>query len=71
MTRSNIKTLVLKDDGLDCTESAKEDTEAMFMDSISNNGYIIQKVRDRNTDKSSVIFKVFSLLLSGLEFDDE
>ena len=63
MPTSNITTLLLTDDELDCTESAKEDTEAMFIDSISNTGYIIQKVRERNTNKSSVIFKVLTIIL--------
>ena len=63
MPKSNVTTLVLVDDELDCTESVKEDSEAMFIDPISNSGYIIQKVRERNTRKNShpvnpVIFKV-------------
>ena len=58
MPLSNITTLVLVDDEQDCTESVKEDSEAMFIDPISNSGYIIQKIRDRNTNDSPVIFKV-------------
>ena len=63
MPTSNITTLLLMDDDLDCKESAKEDTEAMFIDSISNTGYIIQKVRERNTNKDSVIFKVLTIII--------
>ena len=46
------------DDKLDCRESVKEDSEAMFIDPQTNFGYIIQKVRERNTKKNPVIFKV-------------
>ena len=58
MPLSNVTTLVLVDDKLDCRESVKEDSEAMFIDPQTNFGYIIQKVRERNTKKNPVIFKV-------------
>ena len=58
MPLSNITTLVLVDDMLDCRESVKEDSEAMFIDAQTNVGYIIQKVRERNTNKNPVIFQV-------------
>ena len=58
MPLSNVTTLVLVDDKLDCRESVKEDSEAMFIDPQTNSGYIIQKVRERNTKKNPVIFKV-------------
>ena len=58
MPLSNVTTLVLVDDKLDCRESVKEDSEAMFIDPQTNFGYIIQKVRERNRKKNPVIFKV-------------
>ena len=58
MPLSNVTTLVLVDDKLDCRESVKEDSEAMFIDPQTNFGYIIQKVRERNAKKNPVIFKV-------------
>ena len=58
MPLSNVTTLVLVDDKLDCRESVKEDSEAMFIDAQTNFGYIIQKVRARNTNKNPVIFQV-------------
>ena len=58
MPLSNITTLVLIDDNLDCRESVKEDSEAMFIDAQTNFGYIIQKVRARNTNKNPIIFQV-------------
>ena len=58
MPLSNVTTIVLVDDKLDCRESSKEDSEAMFIDPLTNFGYIIQKVRDRNTNKNPVIFQV-------------
>ena len=58
MPLSNVTTIVLVDDKLDCRESFKEDSEAMFIDPLTNFGYIIQKVRERNTKKNPVIFKV-------------
>merc|ERR1712038_38856 len=60
MPRNRITTFVLEDQENVCSEDSKEDSEAMFIDPISNSGYIIQKVRPRNTIKSPVIFKVIS-----------
>lgn len=69
MPLSNITTLVLVDDEQDCRESVKEDSEAMFIDPISKSGYIIQKIRDRNTNDSPVIFKVsFKIMILGNVF---
>ena len=59
MPRNRITTLVLQDPEGSCSEDMKEDTEAMFIDPISKAGYIIQKVRPRNLNKSPVILKVF------------
>ena len=58
MPRNRITTLVLQDPEGSCREDLKEDTEAMFIDPISKSGYIIQKVRPRNINKSPVILKV-------------
>merc|ERR1711981_196693 len=57
MPRNRITTFVLEDQENVCSEDSKEDSEAMFIDPISNSGYIMQKVRPRNTIKSPVIFK--------------
>ena len=54
----NVTTLVLKDSKADCSEELKADSEAMFIDPITRNGYIIQKVRERNNIRSPIIFKV-------------
>ena len=62
MPRNKITTFILEDQERICTEKSKEDTEAMFIDPISNSGYIIQKVRPRNTRKDPFIFKVILLL---------
>lgn len=61
MSRNSTTTFILEDQASVCTEESKEDTEAMFIDPISNSGYIIQKVRPRNTRKDPVIFKVLKL----------
>ena len=61
MPRNMITTFILEDQESVCTEESKEDTEAMFIDPISNSGYIIQKVRPRNSRKDPVIFKVILL----------
>ena len=54
----NVTTLVLKDSKANCSEESKADSEAMFIDPITSNGYIIQKVRERNNIRSPTIFKV-------------
>ena len=54
----NVTTLVLKDSKANCSEESKADSEAMFIDPITRNGYIIQKVRERNNMRSPIIFKV-------------
>ena len=61
--KSEIATLVLEDPEATCGEDVKEDTEAMFVDPITKYGYIIQKVRPRNTYKSPVIFKLLAMVL--------
>ena len=61
MPSNSTTTFILEDQASVCTEESKEDTEAMFIDPISNSGYIIQKVRPRNTLKDPVIFKVIQL----------
>ena len=58
MPRNRITTFILEDQERVCNEEFKEDTEAMFIDPISSSGYIIQKVRPRNTRKDPLIFKV-------------
>ena len=63
MPRNRITTLVLQDPQGSCREDMKEDTEAMFIDPISKAGYIIQKVRPRNLNKSPVILKVFLVII--------
>ena len=63
MPRNRITTLVLQDPEGSCREELKEDTEAMFIDPISKAGYIIQKVRPRNINKSPVILKVFLVII--------
>ncbi len=62
MPSNRITTLVLHDAGASCREDMKVDTEAMIIDPISKAGYIIQKVRPRNANKSPVIFKVTLLM---------
>ena len=61
--KSEIATLVLEDSEAICGEDVKEDTEAMLVDPITKSGYIIQKVRPRNTYKTPVIFKVLAMVL--------
>ena len=57
---SEIATLVLNESDFEseCGEDTKKDAETLFIDPISMSGYIIQKVRKRNTDKTAFIFKV-------------
>ena len=62
MPRNRITTFVLEDPEGSCMEDLKEDTEAMFIDPISNAGYMIQKVRPRNIYKRPVIFKVLFVI---------
>ena len=54
----SVSTLILKDAKANCTEKLKADSEALFIDPITKNGYMIQKVRARNEVRSPVIFKV-------------
>ena len=57
---SEIATFVLNESDLEseCGEDKKKDAETLLIDPISMSGYIVQKVRKRNTDKTAFIFKV-------------
>ena len=61
---SKIATLVINESDLEseCGEDKKKDAETLIIDPISMSGYIIQKVRKTNTDKTSFIFKVKQIL---------
>ena len=58
MESNKVTTLILKDAEAGCSDKEKADSEAMFIDPITRNGYMIQKVRERNDARSPIIFKV-------------
>ena len=62
--KTEITSIILQNPEGVCSESIKEDTEAMFIDPISKFGYLIQKVRPRNAVKNPTIFKVFSSVIT-------
>ena len=59
---SKVTTFVLNDPEVNsqtsCTEGTKKDSEAMFIDPISNSGYLIQKVKKETVATHASIFKV-------------
>ena len=61
---SEIATLVLNESDMEseCGENKKKDAETLIIDPIFKSGYIIQKVKKRNTDKTTLIFKVKKIL---------
>ena len=50
--------LILKDAKASCSDELKADSEALFIDPITRNGYTIQKIRERNNARNPIIFKV-------------
>ena len=50
--------LILKDAKASCSDELKADSEALFIDPITRNGYTIQKIRERNSARNPIIFKV-------------
>ena len=59
---SKVTTIILNDPEVNsktrCDEGTKKDTEALFIDPISNSGYLIQKVTKETFATNVVISKV-------------
>ena len=59
---SKVTTIILNDPEVNsetiCDEGTKKDTEALFIDPISNSGYLIQKVTKDTFSTDVVISKV-------------